>query len=79
LAAQHTPQAPDNPDVMALNAAMVPWAAGITTPTSPVELVDLFTGINTQTDMSDGVHLNNAGSEIVAERWFNALQPILQP
>jgi|HubBroStandDraft_1064217.scaffolds.fasta_scaffold00734_6 hypothetical protein len=79
LAAQHTPQAPDNADVMALDAAMVPWAAGITTATSPVELVDLFTGINTQTDTSDGVHLNNAGSEIVAERWFNALLPILQP
>jgi hypothetical protein len=79
LAAQHTPQMPDNADVMMLNAAMVPWAAGITTAESPVALVDLFTGINSQTDMSDGVHLNDMGSEIVSDRWFAALSPILKP
>jgi hypothetical protein len=79
LAAQHTPQMPDNADVMMLNAAMVPWAAGITTAESPVALVDLFTGINMQTDMSDGVHLNDMGSEIVSDRWFAALAPILKP
>jgi hypothetical protein len=79
LAAQHTPQMPDNSDVMMLNAAMVPWAAGITTSESPVALVDLFTGINMQTDMSDGVHLNDMGSEIVSDRWFAALAPILKP
>jgi hypothetical protein len=79
LAGQHTPQMPDNPDVIALNAAMVPWAAGITTAESPVATVDLFTGINMATDMSDGVHLNNMGSEKVSDKWLAALVPILKP
>jgi hypothetical protein len=79
LPAQHTPQMPDNADVMALNAAMVPWAAGITTADSPVALVNLFTGINMLTDMSDGVHLNDMGSEKVSDRWLAALVPILKP
>jgi hypothetical protein len=80
LAAQHTPQRPDNADVMAMNAAMIPWSAGITTSDSPVQLVDLWTGIDMNTDMGgDGVHLNDMGSQKVADRWFAALQPILKP
>jgi hypothetical protein len=81
VAAQHTPQgsASDVKNVMTLNAAMVPWAAGITTADSPVVLVDLFTGIDQKTDMSDGTHLNVAGSEKVSDRWLAILLPILKP
>jgi hypothetical protein len=81
LAAQHTPQgtATDVKNVITLNAAMIPWAAGITTADSPVLLVDLFTGIDQKTDMSDGTHLNISGSEKVSDRWLAALLPILKP
>jgi hypothetical protein len=81
LAAQHTPQgsANDVKNVIVLNDAMVPWAAGLTTADSPVEIVDLFTGIDQKTDMSDGTHLNEVGSEKVAQRWFAKLMPILKP
>lgn len=81
LAAQHTPQgsAKNVMDVIALNAAMVPWAAGITTTESPVILVDLFTGIDQKTDMSDGTHLNVSGSEKVSDRWLALLTPMFKP
>ena len=81
LAAQHTPQgsAKNVMDVMDLNAAMVPWAAGITTTESPVILVDLFTGIDQKTDMSDGTHLNVSGSEKVSDRWLALLTPMFKP
>jgi hypothetical protein len=81
FAAQHTPQgsAANVQDVVTLNAAMVPWAAGITTADSPVVLVDLFTGIDQKTDMSDGTHLNVAGSQKVSDRFLAVLLPLLRP
>jgi hypothetical protein len=84
LAAQHTPETATGcndciANVMKLNAAMVPWAAATTTDASPVSLVDLFTGLVTATDFSDGVHLNMAGSDKVADRWLAALLPLLKP
>ena len=81
FAAQHSPQgsAANVKDVMTLNAAMVPWAAGITTADSPVVLVDLFTGIDQKVDMSDGTHFNTSGSEKVSDRFLAVLLPILKP
>jgi hypothetical protein len=81
LAAQHTPQgsANDVKNVITLNSAMVPWGAGITTADSPVVIVDLFTGIDQKTDMSDGTHLNEMGSQKVADRWLALLVPMLKP
>ena len=81
FAAQHSPQgsAANVADVVTLNAAMVPWAAGITTAASPVVLVDLFTGIDQKTDMSDGTHFNVAGSEKVSDRFLAVLLPLFKP
>jgi hypothetical protein len=84
LVGQHTPQQPGGcanciADVMALNALIPGWAAQTTTPQSPVLVVDLYTGLDLMTDFSDRVHLNIAGSQIVAGRWFTALKPILKP
>jgi acyl-CoA thioesterase I len=81
FAAQHSPQgsAADVKNVMTLNAAMVPWAAGITTADSPVVLVDLFTGIDQKLDMSDGTHFNTSGSEKVSDRFLAVLLPLLKP
>jgi hypothetical protein len=66
-------------DVMALNAAIPPWAAQITTAESPVQFVDIYTGLDLTTDFNaDGVHLNNMGSEVVSDRFLAALTPILK-
>jgi hypothetical protein len=62
-----------------LNAAIVEWAKQISTAASPVSAPDLFTGIDPATDTSDRVHLNNAGSQKVADKWVAELLPILKP
>lgn len=77
LIAQHTPEGKDT--VVTLNADIVTWAMQNTTAASPITVVDLYTGLDPTNDFSDGVHLNLAGSEKVATRWFTALQPILKP
>jgi acyl-CoA thioesterase I len=82
--AQHTPQDPVGcsnclAQVMALNALIPGWAVQTTTAESPISVVDLYTGLDLTTDFSDRVHLDTAGSEIVAGRWLTALLPILSP
>ena len=41
--------------------------------------VDLYTGLVTATDFSDGVHLNEAGSQKVSDRFFAVLEPLFAP
>jgi acyl-CoA thioesterase I len=82
--AQHTPEDETGctnckVTVVELNADIVTWATQNTTAQSPVTSVDLYTGIDPATDESDGVHLNNAGSQIVADRWFAAIGPLFKP
>jgi hypothetical protein len=84
MVAQHTPQdsngcAACDQSVLTLNADIVTWAAANTKPESPVTPVDLYTGIDPATDLSDGVHLNPAGSQKVADRWFAVLKPLFKP
>jgi hypothetical protein len=84
LVAEHTPMTPAScprcpTTVPELNAATVKWAQQISTPESPVSSVDLFTGLDPGTDTSDRVHLNNDGSQKVADKWLAALLPILKP
>ena len=78
MIALHTPQN-SGASVPELSAATMTWASQKTTATSPVTVVDLYTGLVTATDFSDGVHLNAAGSEKVAARWFAALEPLFKP
>jgi hypothetical protein len=82
LAAQHTPQDSAGCDcattVPELNAAMATWAAQVSTAESPVIPIDLFTGFDLDTDFSDRVHLNEAGSAKVAQRFFDALTPLFE-
>ncbi len=82
LAGQHTPQDSAGCDcattVPELNAAMATWAAEVSTAESPVIPIDLFTGLDLDTDFSDRVHLNESGSEKVAQRFFDALAPLFQ-
>ena len=76
LIAQHTPEGKDT--VVTLNADIAVWAPQNSTPQSPVIAVDLYTGL-LPSDFSDGVHLNVAGSQIVADRWYAALKPFFLP
>ncbi|GAA0582041.1 hypothetical protein GCM10010172_78880 [Paractinoplanes ferrugineus] len=56
--------------VVALDAAIPAWAAGLSTATSPVTVVDQWTGFDTATDTYDGVHPNDAGNTKIANRWY---------
>ncbi len=76
LIAQHTPEGKDT--VVTLNADIAVWAPQNSTSQSPVIAVDLYTGL-LPSDFSDGVHLNEAGSQIVADRWYAALKPFFLP
>jgi len=84
LVAEHTPMEPANcprcaMTVPELNAAIVAWAKEISAPQSLVLSVDLFTGVDVAADTTDRVHLNNAGSRKVADRFFEALLPLFKP
>jgi len=59
--------------VIDLNAAIPVWAAGKSTATSPITVVDTWTGFNTATDTGDGVHPNDAGNQKLAAAWYPAL------
>ncbi|MEU4236795.1 cellulose binding domain-containing protein [Actinoplanes sp. NPDC026619] len=56
--------------VVALNAAIPAWAAGLTSAASPITVVDQWTGFDTATDTGDGVHPNDAGNVKIANRWY---------
>jgi lysophospholipase L1-like esterase len=59
--------------VVALNAAIPAWAAGLSTTASPITVVDQWTGFDTATDTYDGVHPNDAGNVKIANRWYPAV------
>jgi hypothetical protein len=63
--------------VIELNNALPAWANSKTTSQSPITLVDQWTGFNTVTDTSDGVHPNDAGNQKIAARWFPPLSALL--
>ncbi|KAH8595981.1 SGNH hydrolase-type esterase domain-containing protein [Bisporella sp. PMI_857] len=67
-----------NAGVIALNAAIPAWAAGITTTQSPVTVVNLYNGFNTATDTGDGVHPNDAGNQKIATSWFAPLSAVIK-
>ena len=82
LVAQIIPMNPSNctecaQRVVAFNAAIPAWAAGKSTPQSPITVVDQWTGFNTATDTGDGVHPNDAGNLKISDRWFPALSAVL--
>lgn len=63
-------------DVPALNARIVSWASELSTASSPVRVVDQFTGFDATADARDGVHPNDLGARKMADRWYEALAPL---
>jgi lysophospholipase L1-like esterase len=59
--------------VVTLNSAIETWAAGKSTATSPVTVVDAWTGFNTASMTGDGVHPNDAGNRKLADAWYQPL------
>jgi lysophospholipase L1-like esterase len=78
IVAQLIPMAPANctgcaQRVVALNDAIPGWAAGLSTPGSPVTVVDQWTGFSATADTNDGVHPVDSGFRKMAARWYPAL------
>ncbi|OED43712.1 hypothetical protein AB833_03220 [Chromatiales bacterium (ex Bugula neritina AB1)] len=82
----------DNPDVKILLAEIIPmraldtfdfnadlrrWASAQQTLNSPVIVVDQYTGYDALTDNYDNYHPNATGEKKIADKWFKALQVVL--
>ena len=53
-------------------------ATQLSTPTSPVVAVDLYTGFSVTNDLvADGIHPTESGYQKMANAWFAALAPFL--
>ena len=46
--------------------------------TSPIIIVDQFTGINPAIDMYDDIHPNGIGEKKMAKKWFIAIKKYLR-
>ena len=44
---------------------------------SPVVVVDQYTGFSLASDSDDNLHPNDSGDRKLADRWFDALAPLL--
>jgi mannan endo-1,4-beta-mannosidase len=66
--------------VVDLNNAIPGWAQARTTAASPITVVDQWTGFNTATDTTDGVHPNGStGIQKIESRWYPAVVAALPP
>ncbi|QRK14019.1 cellulose-binding protein [Archangium violaceum] len=66
-----------NTTLDAFNQRIPAFATSKSTTTSPVIVVDQWTGFNASTDTYDGVHPNATGEAKMAERWFQAIRSSL--
>jgi lysophospholipase L1-like esterase len=65
--------------VVALNNVIPAWAQSHSTATSPITVVDQWTGFSTSQDTIDGVHPNSTtGIQKMESRWYPALVTALQ-
>ncbi len=64
------------PNIPPYNDAIAQLASDLNTATSPVVLVDQYTGFDQTTDLlSDGIHPTDSGELKLAQKWFAALEP----
>ena len=77
LLAQLIPSQGFESQTAALNQRIAAVASSMTRSTSPVVLVDQYTGIDTTTDLQDGLHPNQSGDAKMAGRWYSALSTVL--
>ncbi|KAG8735938.1 hypothetical protein FRC10_009968 [Ceratobasidium sp. 414] len=63
--------------VVNFNNALPAWASSKSTSSSPITVVDLWTGYNTASDTYDGVHPNDSGNAKIASKYYPPLYNIL--
>jgi acyl-CoA thioesterase-1 len=68
---------PRHKDIPALNAQLPALVAAKNSQTSPLVLVDQFTGVDPTTMTTDGFHPNAIGESRMADRWHEKLAPML--
>lgn len=68
----------DGEAVESLNEAIPEVAEDMDSEQSPVVLVDHFEGFDVDEHTYDGVHPNEAGEELMARRWFKAIQSVVE-
>ncbi len=71
------PLAGFNRQVRSFNSGLLQLAPRISRSSSPVFVVDLFSGYTIQGDTLDGTHPNVYGDYLLATRWFGTLVPVL--
>ncbi len=64
--------------VVDLDKAVVPWATALNSTSSPITVVDCFTGFDDAKDTGDGVHPNSSGNQKMANCWFGPLVHAIQ-
>jgi len=64
--------------VESMNAVIPDIVKEMDTLISPIILVDQFVGFKLETDSYDGIHPNAIGEEKMAQRWFDAIQAVIQ-
>lgn len=64
--------------IINLNNQIASYAKEHSTAQSPIIIVDQYTGVDPSVDMFDDIHPNTKGEKIMAQRWFNAIQPYLK-
>lgn len=66
-----------NFDTGSFNTALDAWVGGQSDPLSPLIVVDQYTGYDPVANNIDNFHPNATGDALIAQRWFDALQPLL--
>lgn len=64
--------------VESLNEVIPTVAEDMSTEQSPVIVVDHFEGFDVDEHTYDGVHPNEAGEKLMAKRWFEAIQSVVE-
>jgi lysophospholipase L1-like esterase len=75
--AQIIPLASYEAKIVELNQALASLAASKHTSQSPIKLVDQYSGFSLSSHSYDNVHTNNAGSQRMADRWYDAVAELL--
>jgi acyl-CoA thioesterase I len=74
LLAQLIPSQDSEALTQQFNQQISALARSLNSQSSPVILVDQFSGFNVSQDTYDGLHPNESGEQKMANRWFQALQ-----
>lgn len=79
LIAKIPPTAFPRPGIEALNAEIPGIATRLSTPRSPIVVVDMFAGYDGVADNQAplGIHPDESGEQKIASRWYAALRPFL--